>query len=653
MSRYSLTALGMVNALGTNLAEITERLFSGERGNFAKHCLRTTNVVVPVGQVPGPLLELPPDLSAYQCRNHVLAYLAFKQIEKSVAVLRERIGAERLGVVIGSSTSGIDASEEAFFKWRTDGKLPENYRFKTQHEMGSVSGFIARIAKAKGPAYTLSTACSSSAKVFGSAATLLNLGICDAVIVGGVDTLCHLTLNGFEALSSLSLEISNPMSNNRTGLNIGEGAAFFVLSKEEGSVRLMGVGETSDAHHISAPEPSGAAAEHAIRSALKEANIDCDAIAYVNLHGTGTPQNDAMEAGVIHRVFGNVPTSSTKPLTGHCLGAAGAIEIGFCWLALMNAKNGRIVWPIHHWDGVADSDLPQLNLVKANVGVEDGGPVYVLSNSFAFGGSNCAVVLGKNVPATRSDCLNNSTVHLRSWSGWAPGLPDAASWNKWLLKPGPLTDDNLNPPCADVPPLLRRRCGRLVRFTLETAFAVCKSAGTHPENVHHVHCSRNGEILVMKQLFEALADRVPMSPTMFSNSVHHTPTAYFDLVAKNKMLSRTISAGSSGFACAMLEVAGLLAKSPETAVLLTFADEPPPEPFNDPAFVPGVPFAVAFIFESNGNTGGLPLHFKRSTGSILERTSSDEPLFDFLRWLIGSGPTFQTASGFGGLEWRR
>ena len=264
MSRYSLTALGMVNALGRSLPEITARLFRDEPDRLTPHRLRTTGAVVPVGQVQAPLPALPAHLRRYQCRNHALAYCAYKQIENAVADLRERLGPERIGVVIGSSTSGIDASEAAFFHWRAVGKLPADFDFQCQHEMGSVAALVANLVAVTGPAYTLSTACSSSAKVFASAQALLDLDVCDAVIVGGVDALCHLTLNGFEALASLTRARSNPMSRNRDGLNIGEGAALFILSREAGPIQLLGVGESSDAHHISAPEPTGRGAEAAI-----------------------------------------------------------------------------------------------------------------------------------------------------------------------------------------------------------------------------------------------------------------------------------------------------------------------------------------------------------------------------------------------------
>ena len=658
MSRYSLTALGMVNALGASLPEIAGRLFHGAPDRLTPHRLRTTGAVVLVGQVQEPLSALPAHLGQYQCRNHALAYCAYQQIEVAVASLRERFGPARIGVVVGSSTSGIDASEVAFFHWRAEGKLPEDYCYQGQHEMGSVAEFLARLAEVTGPSYTLSTACSSSAKVFASAQALLDLDCCDAVIVGGVDTLCHLTLNGFEALISLSRTVSNPSSRNRDGLNIGEGAALFLLSREAGPVQLLGVGESSDAHHISAPDPAGTGAEAAIRMALAEAGLAPGDIHYVNLHGTGTPQNDAMEAGTIQRLFGAVPASSTKPLVGHCLGASGAIEAGFCWLALQAATPARVPLLPHHWDGVVDERMPELNLVRPGTELERTGPIHFLSNSFAFGGSNCAVILGRDASPTTASTAQptadlETILRLRNWAAWAPGLTDRAAWEQWLRTGGVVEDTGVNPPCAGVHPMIRRRCGRLVRMVLEVAFQVCQSSGVDPARVHHVHCSRHGEIATMRQPFDSLFAGTPLSPALFSSSVHHTPTAYFDLAAKNTLLSRTLSAGESALACAILEVSGLLRKYPAVPVLLTFGDEPPPEPFRAEGGAPQFPNAVAFLFEAQPTAANVPLHFRRASVADAPPALPRDVVLEFLRWLAGDAAQFQLPANFGGWLCRR
>lgn len=271
------------------------------------------------------------------------------------------------------------------------GSWPSDFHYG-QLEMGAPSRFVARESGARGPAWTISTACSSSAKALASAARLLRAGMVDAVIAGGSDSLCAFTINGFSALESVSATRCNPFSRHRDGINIGEGAALFLVTREPGPVRLAGWGESSDAHHMSAPEPQGRGAIDAITQALGRAGIRPDDVGYVNLHGTATLQNDAMESRAVSATLGAaVPVSSTKPLTGHALGAAGAIEAGLCWLTMACNPPGHL--PPHWWDGVADPELPPLDFVAP--GARVAGPLrYALSNSFAFGGSNAALLLG-------------------------------------------------------------------------------------------------------------------------------------------------------------------------------------------------------------------------------------------------------------------
>jgi 3-oxoacyl-[acyl-carrier-protein] synthase-1 len=223
-----------------------------------------------------------------------------------------------------------------------------------------------------------------------SARKLLDQGLCDAVLVGGVDALCRLTVCGFSALESTSAEVSQPMSRNRRGINIGEGAALFLMSGTASAVELLGAGESSDAHHISAPHPEGLGAEAAMRAALKDAGLAADAVDYLNLHATATPKNDEMESRAVARVFtAGVAASGTKPMTGHTLGAAGAIELAFCWLAL---RDGRL--PPHVWDGEADPALPRLDLVARERRFARPAARVCMSNSFAFGGSNACLLAG-------------------------------------------------------------------------------------------------------------------------------------------------------------------------------------------------------------------------------------------------------------------
>lgn len=351
-----------------------------------------------VGEISDPLPILPEPLAAFNSRNNRLLLCAAEQISAAVNQAKSLYGAERLGIVIGTSTSGIAEGEVALTENTRSHSFPEHYDY-SQQELGNSSEFLREYFGTSGPCYTVSTACSSSAKVFASARRLLQADLCDMVIVGGSDSLCKLTLNGFSSLESVSKGHCQPFSANRDGINIGEGAALFALERltstcNQCDVLLIGIGESSDAHHISAPHPEGKGAISAITTALKDANLSPEDIGYINLHGTATQKNDAMESRALEQVFGASipPCSSTKPLTGHTLGAAGAIEAAFCYL-LLSQYNGQNALPPQVWDGVQDSNDPQLPLVCHG---QHAALTYVMSNSFAFGGSNASLIFAKN-----------------------------------------------------------------------------------------------------------------------------------------------------------------------------------------------------------------------------------------------------------------
>ncbi|HEF4838530.1 beta-ketoacyl-[acyl-carrier-protein] synthase family protein [Burkholderia vietnamiensis] len=385
-----LSAPGMINALGATTDAIVDALGRGVAPGMAPRADAPAGGWV--GRVTAPLECAPPAaLAHFDCRNNRLLLAALAQIQPLVDAALARYGPRRIGVVIGTSTSGVDAAEHALARRAATGAMPAGFDYR-QMEIGTAAPFVRAVLGVTGPAYTLSTACTSSAKAFAAARRLLQLKICDAVIVGGADSLCELTLQGFASLESVSPGRTNPMSRNRNGINIGEGAALFVMSRDEAAIRLAGVGESSDAHHISAPDPAGYGAEDALRAALADAGVAASAIGYVNLHATATRLNDEMEANVTARVFPHgVPASGTKPLTGHMLGAAGATELGFGWLTLAR----RIALPAHVWDGEQDPALPALDLVREERRLAgDAAGRYVMSNSFAFGGSNASLILG-------------------------------------------------------------------------------------------------------------------------------------------------------------------------------------------------------------------------------------------------------------------
>jgi 3-oxoacyl-[acyl-carrier-protein] synthase-1 len=386
-----LNHLGMVCPLGSSRSEIVTRMF-GARTGVAPTDLYSAGRTLPLGCVNGRLPSVDHLPVHRRSRNNRLAMAALALIRTEVDAAIERFGRDRVGIVIGTSTSGIAESEAAIRTHVQTGTLPRDFHY-AQQELGSPAMTLAAILDITGPAYVHSSACASSAKAMASAARLIRMGACDAVVTGGVDSLCAFTVAGFAALESVSVSQCNPLSGNRNGINIGEGAALFLMSREPAAVTLCGWGESSDGHHISAPDPSGKGARLAIEAALFRASIGATEIDYVNLHGTATVQNDAMESRVIAALFGaEVAVSSTKPLTGHALGAAGAIEAGLCWLAMQD-DNPDGMLPPHLWDGSCDPTLPPLRV--AEPGTSLGRPLRrILSNSFAFGGANAVLIFG-------------------------------------------------------------------------------------------------------------------------------------------------------------------------------------------------------------------------------------------------------------------
>ena len=389
----ALTALGVATPLGCGKVATASNLLAGSQAGLAERDDLLFGRAVTVGVVDA---ELPPGRPAdSDCRNNRLMQLVLDEIAESVAAAVRWYGPQRIAVVLGTSTSGIAEGGAAVEQHRRTGAWPDGFTYR-QQELGNLAGHAACYLGVTGPAYTIATACSSGAKAFASARRLIRAGLVDAAVVGGADTLCRLTLNGFNAIEALSPTRCNPFSRNRDGITIGEGAAAFLLEPTDCPVRLLGIGESSDAYHASAPAPDGAGAAAAMRQALADAGLSPDEIGYVNLHGTGTTLNDAMESHAMASVFARpVPASSTKAMTGHMLGAAGACEAAFLWLTLSPAYNPQGRLPPHLWDGVPMPDVPPLNLVAIGDRIRFGEESALLINSFAFAGSNASLVLGR------------------------------------------------------------------------------------------------------------------------------------------------------------------------------------------------------------------------------------------------------------------
>lgn len=389
MNPLPITALATASSLGLGLDATLSALQQGRSAlrpnDFGDAALPTW-----IGRVDDiEACTLPGALQAYDCRNNRLAHLGLEQddFRQAVARSRQRWGSARIGVFLGTTTSGLLATEQAYQSRDASGSLPASFDYAHTHSLYSVTGYVRATLQLAGPAYSISTACSSSAKVFAAASRMIAAGACDAAVVGGVDSLCHSILYGFNSLALLSSQPCRPWDAQRDGLSLGEAAGFALLERDADSdIALLGYGESADAYHMSTPHPAGAGALLAMQEALRRAGLDPQAIDYVNLHGTASPANDRAEDRAVSQLFGaDIACSSTKGHTGHTLGAAGITEAIVCALTL---RSGIAPATLHQQQ--ADPALHCRVLTQAR-------PLRiqrVMSNSFGFGGDNCALVLG-------------------------------------------------------------------------------------------------------------------------------------------------------------------------------------------------------------------------------------------------------------------
>ncbi len=383
------------SCIGLGVAQTLESLLAHRSG--LRSCeFETVKIATHIGEVPGvDATRLPRELSRFDCRNNRLAELALRQdgFMEAVQEAAERWGRKRIGVFMGTSTAGILQTELAYRQRDSiTGALPSSFEYSGTHNSFSVADYLRRRLRVEGPAVAVSCACASSAKVFGSARRMIEAGLIDAAVVGGVDSLCLTTLYGFHSLQLSSPEPCRPFDVARDGISIGEAAAFALLERpsdalDGADVLLLGVGESSDAYHMSAPHPEGHGARRAMQAALAAANIDAGAIDYINLHGTGTPSNDRSESHAVTSLFGpTTPSSSTKGATGHTLGAAGALEAVISAISLQNDL----------MPGGVHTTRIDPTLTAYYIRENRRSPVsHVLSNSFGFGGTNCSLVFGR------------------------------------------------------------------------------------------------------------------------------------------------------------------------------------------------------------------------------------------------------------------
>ena len=386
-----ILATTVVHAAGRGSAALWETSVTGGTG-LRPNDLNWCDLSCWIGAVPGvDDAFLPAALRHWDCRNHRLAWLAlqdaaFRQ-ELDATILRH--GPQRVGLVLGTSTGGIRSTEQAYARRRETGVWPADFRYRGSHSLDALCRFNAEVLGLRGPLATISTACSSSAKVFLTAQRWIAAGLVDAAVVGGVDSLCLSTLHGFDALQLLSRGICRPFDAARDGISIGEAAGFVLLGRAPAAVSLVGGGESSDAWHMSTPHPEGLGAQDAMRMALAAAQLAPADIGYVNAHGTATLANDRSEAAALVAVFGEhgVPTSSTKGVTGHALGAAGIVEA----IITMQVLERQVLPPTAN---LAEADAAlAVDLITAP---RSATVRYAMSNNFGFGGSNCTLIFGRS-----------------------------------------------------------------------------------------------------------------------------------------------------------------------------------------------------------------------------------------------------------------
>lgn len=381
--------LTSVSSLGTNELTIVDSLSHTDRCYLTyREDLLNEHKGSYFGQIKAklPRLDVYPE---HKSRNSaVLAFLT-DSIKNSINELKQKYSKDRIAIILGTSTSGLNETENELKKFMQTGVPSRDFYYKSQ-EFGDPSMFLADYLEIDGPAYTISTACSSSARALICGKRMLESGLVDAVIAGGADTICKVPINGFNSMGVLSQERCLPFNKNRAGINIGEGGGLMILSKEKASLELLGVGESSDAYHVSSPDPSGAGAISAMEMALNDASLTTDDIGYVNLHGTATKLNDAMESKAMASLFkGKVPCSSTKYMTGHTLGAAGIVEAAIlCYL--LKHDLDLPVQDFSHDE--IDDTLDECGLIKEKIKAKK---KVMMSNSFAFGGNNASIIIAK------------------------------------------------------------------------------------------------------------------------------------------------------------------------------------------------------------------------------------------------------------------
>jgi 3-oxoacyl-[acyl-carrier-protein] synthase I len=489
-------------------------------------------------------------------RTAALLGRAVRLVKGPVQEMISQLGAERIGLVLGSSTGGIDRTEKAVSYAQTHGALPEDYSFALSHAHHTLLLFLRESLGILGPAYVVSAACASSPKAIAAAQRLIHCGECDAVLTGGADALCELTQSGFSSLGLVSPSGCQPFSEGRKGLGLGEGSALLVVSRATpGTVQLLGSGESNDAFDLTAPHPLGIGAELAIRRALESAGLEANEVDYINAHGTGTVKNDGLESSVILRVFGpSARYSSTKDRVQHQLGTAGATEAIVCVDAIATGT-----WPLNLSHPPPDSSLALAPLIETPKGP---GPRVALSNSFAFGGANVCLAFGRSRDRL-AVAPKKRRIFLMSHSYWLGRFPGELA------------------PATLLPTRMRGRSSPLSRIAAELFGTLEQALGPAARPLDRTKSalilgSAYGEMATSLELLGELSRRERPSPLRFQASVHNTALGLLTQVLENRSYATAIAAGASSFAMSLLDACCYLRTRGGDAVVLAADEAGPP-----------------------------------------------------------------------------
>lgn len=604
-------------SLASHLAGSTEgavhRVFVGE-SEFAAPAA----FVVPFPTVVGEM-----ELVAFGGETRIVT-LVRQTIREALPAIREaieRYGAARVGVILGTCTGGLDATERAYADLR--GGASTRFDFDLDHVLQNACTELLKATGATGPSLTISTACSSSAKAVPAAQRWIHFGIADAVVLVGVDTLCLTTLHGFASLAALSRAACRPFDVARDGITLAEGGACIVVdgdASRPAPIAISGTGEGSDAHHQTAPDPGGGGAYAAMRKALDAAGLAPGDVAAVNAHGTATPQNDSAEGIAIHALFGPVATTSTKGATGHLLGGAGLTEVVLAAETLLRGAIPPTVGTTHPMDSL------DIVLESRALPAPTDGTIAVISNSFGFGGSNVSVLLQRSSgqrPAAARPALFPS-VRVAAVSFFSPVFENAEAFLRGDHRPAQA------PRFALIPGRLRRFTSLVSQMHLEVIGEALDAAGLNPAEVLSVFGSVYGELGTTVEILEAIHFKRPVSPARFAQSVHNTPSGLFSVATKNTLASMTIAGGSPLFAQALLEGAILVGEN-NAPVVVSLADEAPQAIFRAAALdsgpLPDHAIAVVLVPALDGGK------FRRvsSTATLPEPTSAISAIRTFLQ----------------------